>query len=150
MGWKDSGDAVMYPDGGLVQGPKALCELQGYVYDAWVRMAEIYEAAGDHSRADELRNKAVRLFEQFNRAFWDEASGFYAYALDAEKRPVLSVASNPGHCLWSGIVPPERAGRVVSRLMAPDIWSGWGIRTLSGEHTSLQSLRVSTRLCVAA
>ena len=132
--WKDSGDAVMYTDGSLVRGPKALCELQGYVYDGWRRMAEVYAALGQPERARELRDKAAALFARFNEAFWDEASGFYAYALDGDKKPVLSVASNPGHCLWSGIVPPERAGRVVSRLMQDDMWSGWGIRTLSARH----------------
>ncbi|WP_419760303.1 glycogen debranching N-terminal domain-containing protein [Acidisoma sp.] len=136
MGWKDSGDAVMYPDGRLVRGPKALCELQGYVYDAWTRMARIYAALGDDGRAAELNAKAARLFEQFNSTFWDEASGTYAYTLDGEKNPVMSVASNPGHCLWSGIVPPERAKRVMERLTAPDMWSGWGIRTLSAKHKS--------------
>ena len=136
MGWKDSGDAVMYPDGRLVRGPKALCELQGYVYDAWLRMARVYAALGNDARASALRAKAARLFEQFNVAFWDEASGTYAYALDGEKKPVLSVVSNPGHCLWSGIIPPDRARRVMERLTAPDMWSGWGIRTLSAEHKS--------------
>jgi glycogen debranching enzyme len=136
MAWKDSGEAVMYPDGGLVRGPKALCELQGYVYDAWQRMARVYAALGDEARARTLRDKAARLFEQFNSAFWDEAGGTYAYALDGDKRPVLSMASNPGHCLWSGIAPPDRARRVMERLMAPDMWSGWGIRTLSAEHKS--------------
>jgi glycogen debranching enzyme len=70
----------------------------------------------------------------FNDVFWDEASDFYAYALDGEKKKVLTVASNPGHCLWSGIVRADRAGRVVERLMEPDVWSGWGIRTLSANH----------------
>jgi glycogen debranching enzyme len=134
--WKDSGDALVYPDGALVKGPKALCELQGYVYDAWLRMAEIYDALNDVARAAELRAKAAVLFVRFNEAFWDEETGFYAFALDGEKKKVLSVASNPGHCLWSGIVPPERAGRVVARLMQPDMWSGWGIRTLSSNHAS--------------
>ncbi|QIE29124.1 hypothetical protein SBC1_74290 (plasmid) [Caballeronia sp. SBC1] len=132
--WKDSGDALVYPDGTLVEGPKALCELQGYVYDAWLRMAQIYDALGDVARAAVLRAKAAALFTHFNEAFWDEETGFYAFALDGEKKKVLSVASNPGHCLWSGIVPPERAGRVVARLMQPDMWSGWGIRTLSASH----------------
>ena len=136
MAWKDSGEAVMYPDGSPVRGPKALCELQGYVYDAWRRMAQIYATLGDARRADDLRDKAARLFERFNATFWDEDSGFYAYALDGDKKPVLTVASNPGHCLWSGIVPPDRAQRVVQRLMAPDMWSGWGIRTLSAGHVS--------------
>ena len=136
MSWKDSGEAVMYEDGTLVRGPKALCELQGYVYDAWCRMAQIYDALGNTARAALLRDKAAKLFKQFNEAFWDEASGYYAYALDGEKKQVLSVVSNPGHCLWSGIVPPERAARVVARLMQPDMWSGWGIRTLSANHVS--------------
>jgi glycogen debranching enzyme len=131
MGWKDSGDCVVYPDGSLVKGPKALCELQGYVYDAWLRMAEVFDELGKPGRAGELRAKAAALFKRFNEAFWDEELGFYAFALDGEKKKVLTVASNAGHCLWSGIVPPERAAKVVRRLMAPDMWSGWGIRTLS-------------------
>jgi glycogen debranching enzyme len=131
MSWKDSGDSVVYTDGSLVKGPKALCELQGYVYDAWVRMAEVFDALGKPDRAQALRAKAAALFERFNAAFWDEELGFYAYALDGEKNKVLTVASNAGHCLWSGIVPPERAKRVVERLMAPDMLTGWGIRTLS-------------------
>jgi glycogen debranching enzyme len=114
-----------------VKGPKALCELQGYVYDAWLRMAEVFDELGKPGRAGELRTKAAALFKRFNEAFWDEELGFYAFALDGEKKKVLTVASNAGHCLWSGIVPPERAGKVVRRLMAPDMWSGWGIRTLS-------------------
>ncbi|MDQ8726678.1 glycogen debranching N-terminal domain-containing protein [Bradyrhizobium sp. LHD-71] len=134
QGWKDSGDSVVYPDGTLVKGPKALCELQGYVYDAWLRMAEVYDALGNPGRAQELRAKAETLFRRFNDSFWDEASGFYAYALDGDKKKVLSVVSNPGHCLWSGIVPADRARRVVERLMRPDMWSGWGIRTLSANH----------------
>ena len=134
MGWKDSGDAVVYPDGSLVKGPKALCELQGYVYSAWVRMAEVFDALDQPERAQALRAKADALFERFNAAFWDDELGFYAYALDGEKKKVLTVASNAGHCLWSGIVPPERAKKMVERLMAPDMWTGWGIRTLSAKH----------------
>jgi glycogen debranching enzyme len=132
--WKDAGDAVLYPDGSPVRGPKALCELQGYVYDAWVRMAEIFGELGQAERARALRDKAKALFRRFNDTFWDEESGFYAYALDGEKKKVMTVASNPGHCLWSGIIPPDRARRVVQRLMEPDMWSGWGIRTLSAKH----------------
>ena len=136
MAWKDAGDSVPDLDGALVRGPKALCELQGYVFDAWTRMAEIYDALGRPDRALLLREKARALHQRFNEAFWDEAGGFYAYCLDGEKKPILTVASNPGHCLWSGIVPPGRAARVVQRLMAPDMWSGWGIRTLSARHPS--------------
>ncbi len=136
MGWKDSGDAVMYPDGTLVRGPKALCELQGYVYDAWLRMSEIYDELDNRQRAETLRDKAAELFEKFNATFWDEETGFYAYALDGEKKKVLTVASNVGHCLWSGIIPRERAETVIRRLMRRDMWSGWGIRTLSADHPS--------------
>jgi glycogen debranching enzyme len=86
MSWKDSGDCVVYPDGSLVKGPKALCELQGYVYDAWVRMAEVFDALGKSDRAEALRAKASTLFDRFNEAFWDEELGFYAYALDGQKK----------------------------------------------------------------
>ena len=144
MGWKDSGDGVVYPDGSLVKGAKALCELQGYVYDAWLRMSEVFETLGDPGRAKQLRGKAAALYERFNQAFWDEELGFYAYALDGEKNKVLTVASNVGHCLWSGIVPPERAERVVKRLLAPDMWSGWGIRTLSAEHPAYNPYNYQT------
>src|SRR6201988_1750425 len=144
MAWKDSGDAVMYPDGSLVKGPKALCELQGYVYNAWVRMAEAFEALGKPDRAKKLRAKAADLFRRFNEAFWDEELGFYAYALDGDKKKVLTIASNAGHCLWSGIVPPERAKRVVERLMAPDMWTGWGIRTLSANNPAFNPYNYQT------
>jgi glycogen debranching enzyme len=136
MAWKDSGDSSRNVDGTLVKGPKAMVELQGYVYDAWQRMAEIYDTLGRHDDARGLRAKAAELFRKFNEAFWDEAGGFYAFMLDGEKRPVFSVASNVGHCLYSGIVPEDRAARVVARLLAPDMSSGWGIRTLSSSHVS--------------
>lgn len=136
IGWKDSGDSAVWPDGSLIKGPKALCELQGYVYDAWRRMAEIFDAMGWPERAAALRAKADTLYARFNEAFWDEEAGFYAYALDGEKKKVMSVVSNVGHCLWSGIIAPERAKRVVERLMRPDMNSGWGIRTLSATHPS--------------
>jgi glycogen debranching enzyme len=144
MGWKDSGDAVMYPDGTLVRGPKALCELQGYVYDAWLRMAEVFDELDEKRRAGALRKKAAALFKKFNEAFWDEKSGFYAYALDGDKKKVLSVASNVGQCLWSGIIAPERAAAVVKRLMEKDMWSGWGIRTLSADHPSFNPYNYQT------
>src|SRR3984957_1195898 len=144
MAWKDSGDAVMYPDGTLVRGPKALCELQGYVYDAWLRMAEIYDELDNKRSANRLRKKATILFKTFNDAFWDEQSGFYAYALDGDKKKVLSVASNVGQCLWSGIIAPERAATVVKRLMQKDMWAGWGIRTLSSDHSSFNPYNYQT------
>src|SRR3984885_11758987 len=144
MGWKDSGDSIVYPDGSLVKGPKALCELQGYVYDAWLRMSEVFDALGKPDRAGELREKAVALFKRFNEAFWDEELGCYVLALDGEKKKVRTVASNVGHCLWSGIATKERAGKVVSRLMAPDMWSGWGIRTLSAKHAAFNPYNYQT------
>jgi glycogen debranching enzyme len=144
MGWKDSGDSIVYPDGSLVKGPKALCELQGYVYDAWLRMSEVFDALGKPDRAGELREKAAALFKRFNEAFWDEELGCYVLALDGEKKKVRTVASNVGHCLWSGIATKERAGKVVSRLMAPDMWSGWGIRTLSAKHAAFNPYNYQT------
>ena len=131
MGWKDAEDAIVYPDGSQVKQPKALCELQGYVFDAWLRMAEAFEALGEPERAAELRRKAGRLQARFEERFWCEDIGFYALGLDPHKRPIKTIASNAGHCLWSGIARPERAARVVQRLLQPDMWSGWGIRTLS-------------------
>jgi len=103
-------------------------------------MAEIYDALGDGGRAGALREKARVLFDRFNEVFWDEEAGFYAYCLDGDKKKVLTVASNPGHCLWSRIVPPERAHRVVSRLLQRDMWSGWGIRTLSSQNPAYNPL----------
>src|SRR6202045_1675275 len=107
-------------------------------------MAEAFDALGKPDRAKALRAKAAALFERFNDAFWDEESGFYAYALDGEKKKVLTVASNPGHCLWSGIVPMERAKKVVKRLMAPDMWSGQGIRTLSANNPAFNPYNYQT------
>ena len=134
VGWKDSGEAVVDVDGSNVSKPKALCELQGYVYAAWRGMAEVFAALGDEARAGRLTAKADALYTRFNAVFWNEAIGFYAYCLDGSKTPIWTVASNPGHLLWSGIVPPERAGRIVARFMRPDMWTGWGIRTLTNEN----------------
>ena len=134
QGWKDAGDAIVDASGEIAPLPIATCELQGYVYDAKLRMAQIYEVLGKPAKAGALREAAARLYERFNDAFWWEREGTYALALDGRKRQVRSVASNAGHCLQSGIVPPERARRVTERLLADDMWSGWGIRTLSAAH----------------
>lgn len=131
MGWKDAGDAVVYPDGSLVKGPKALCELQGYVFDAKLRVADGAEYFGKPDLAAKLRQEAADLQQRFEERFWCEDLGYYAYALDGDKKPVKTIASNAGHLLWSGIVRQDRAERVVRRLLEPDMWSGWGIRTLS-------------------
>jgi glycogen debranching enzyme len=134
MGWKDAGDAVVYPDGTRVRGPKALCELQGYTFDAWMRSAELFDVLGEPEQAATLRTKAAQLQTKFEDRFWCEDIGCYAFALDRDKQTVKTIASNTGHCLWSGIVRPDRASRVVQRLVQPDMWSGWGIRTLSAEN----------------
>jgi glycogen debranching enzyme len=134
QGWKDADNAVLDENGNDVPAPKALCELQGYVYDAWRRMAAMYDALGRADQARALREKAHDLHRRFNATFWDEDAQFYALCLDPEKRRVMSVSSNPGHLLWSGIVPPERAAAVARRLMAEDMFSGWGVRTLSADH----------------
>ncbi|MBX3236714.1 MAG: amylo-alpha-1,6-glucosidase [Nitrospiraceae bacterium] len=134
MGWKDAGDAVRYPDGSLVKGPKALCELQGYVFDAKSRVAEWAESVGNKDLAAKLQREAAGLQRQFEDRFWCEDLDFYAYALDGDKKPVKTIVSNAGHLLWSGIVRPDRAARVIRRLREPDMWSGWGIRTLSANH----------------
>jgi glycogen debranching enzyme len=134
MGWKDAPDAVVYPDGSQVRQPKALCELQGYVFDARMRMAEVFEALGEPGRATTLRRQAAALQLKFEEHFWCEDLGCYAYALDPDKQPVRTIASNAGHLLWSGIARPDRAAKVVQRLLEPAMWSGWGIRTLSAHN----------------
>src|SRR6516225_4826355 len=134
MGWKDAADAVVYPDGRQVRQPKALCELQAYVFDAWMRTAELFDAFGETAHARELRRRAADLQARFEERFWCQDIGFYAYALDPDKQPVRTISSNVGHCLWSGLIRPDHAGRVVERLMQPDMWSGWGIRTLSQQN----------------
>ncbi|HZT05795.1 MAG TPA: glycogen debranching N-terminal domain-containing protein [Chloroflexota bacterium] len=136
VGWKDAGDAIVYPDGRMVRQPKALCELQGYVFDAKRRMAEVFDVLGEPKRAERLRADAAELKRRFDQAFWCEDIGFYAFCLDPEKQPVKTIASNAGHCLWSGIALPERAERVVRRLMQDDMFSGWGIRTLTSLNPS--------------
>ena len=132
MAWKDSGVALVYPDGSDVQQPIAICELQGYVYDAKLRTAELFDLEGDRARAQNLRSEAETLKARFNEAFWMEDLGTYAFALDPKKKQVRSIASNPGRLLLSGIVDsPDKARRVIHRLLQPDMFSGWGIRTLS-------------------
>ncbi|MFB2894865.1 glycogen debranching N-terminal domain-containing protein [Aerosakkonemataceae cyanobacterium BLCC-F50] len=134
QGWKDSGDSIVYPDGKQVDPPIALCEVQGYVYNAWKDAAQIYEILGEAERAKTLRQKADDLYQRFNDRFWMEEEGFYCLGLDSQKQQIRSIASNPGHLLWSGIVPQERVDRLVKRLFQPDLWCGWGIRTLSSQN----------------
>jgi glycogen debranching enzyme len=121
-GWKDSGDSLTNVDGTAVRRPAALCEVQGYLYRALLGMAR---------RRPELKARALDLRRQFDRDFWSPRERFIAQALDGGKRRVEAVTSNPGHCLWSGILSPPSTGAVAARLVAPDLFSGWGIRTLS-------------------
>ena len=134
MGWKDAFDSVVYADGRQVEQPKALCELQGYVYDAKIRMAEIFEVLGDSARAQALQQQAAALKHKFNSTFWMEDEGCFAYGLDPDKRQITSIASNAGQCLWSGIADQEKAERTAKRLLQEDMWSGWGIRTISSKN----------------
>jgi glycogen debranching enzyme len=130
-GWKDSHDSIVHADGSLAQGPIALAEVQGYVYEAKLRIADVYAALGDEAGAERLRYEAGELRGAFNEAFWDADEGFFALALDGRKAQVRSVTSNPAHCLYCGIVDADKAAMVAERLMAADMFSGWGIRTLS-------------------
>ena len=95
------------------------------------RMADVFEAMGKPQRATELRKQAAALKKRFNEAFWMEGEEYFAGALDREKRQVGSIVSNPGHALYCGIVDDDKAQAVARRLLAPDMFSGWGIRTLS-------------------
>jgi glycogen debranching enzyme len=131
--WKDSWDSQRFHDGRLAQTPIAPCEVQGYVYDAKRRVAELArEVWRDRELAGRLDNEADALRERFDQAFWvEDRGGFYALALDADKRQVDSLCSNIGHLLWSGIVQPRRVDAIVDQLMGDDLWSGWGVRTMS-------------------
>jgi glycogen debranching enzyme len=133
QGWKDSHDSIMHADGSLAEGAIALVEVQGYVYWAKRTIAEVYDALGEDDFAGELRDQAAALRVAFNEAFWNGEEGTFALALDGRKRQVASVTSNPGHCLYCGIVDSDKAPAVAERLMAPDMFCGWGVRTLSSE-----------------
>jgi glycogen debranching enzyme len=135
-GWKDSDEAIRYPDGRIVDNPIATIEEQAFYWLALQRMAEILVALGEESRADEFAERARRLRDQWHGAFWMPDEGFYAIALDPDKQPVRSIASNPGHALAAGLVPATQARACADRLMAADMFSGWGIRTLSRDHPS--------------
>jgi len=133
QGWKDSEDAIVHADGSLAEGPIALVEVQGYIHLAKRRIADVYEALNLPDRAAILRREAEGLKQAFNEAFWMPEEGTFAVALDGQKRQVRSITSNPGHCLYCDIIDREKAGPVAERLMAPDMFSGWGVRTLSSE-----------------
>lgn len=132
-GWKDSGDAIVNADGGLARPPIALVEVQGYVYAAKLGLADLFQRAGESERADRLRRDAQRLRDRFNRDFWMEDEGCYALALQQDGSPAAVVSSNAGQALWTGIAEAGKAERTIRRLMAGDMFNGWGVRTLSSK-----------------
>ena len=131
QGWKDSDDSVFHADSSLAKAPIALCEVQGYVYDAKIRAAEMAAVLGDQGHAAALREQAQNLREQFHAAFWCDDLSFYALALDGEKRPCRVRASNAGHCLYSGIASPEHATLLSGHLLSDLFYTGWGVRTVA-------------------
>jgi glycogen debranching enzyme len=146
QGWKDSGDGIQFADGRIAAAPIALCEVQGYVFDAKVRLAEIAEQVWrDPVLATRLRDEAAVLFDRFNEAYWmPERGGYYAVGLDGDKRAIDGMTSNMGHLLWSGIVPEDRAGRVADVLFTPAMHSGWGIRTVSSQDAGYNPIAYHT------
>jgi glycogen debranching enzyme len=133
QGWKDSWDGINFADGRLAEPPIALCEVQAYVHGAYVARAWMAYDAGDLDLAADLRDRAARLKQRFNEQFWLPDRGYYAVALDRDKRPVDACASNMGHCLWFGLIDEDKAPLVVERLMSPEMFSGWGVRTLASD-----------------
>jgi glycogen debranching enzyme len=134
QGWKDSGDAIVYDDGSPVPAPIATCEVQGYWYLAQLLMGLLCALRGSWGDARAHVTAASELKARFNRDWWMPAQGSFALALDPEKRPVPAMTSNVGHCLACGIIDAAHIPQVVGRLFAPDMFSGWGIRTLSSDH----------------
>jgi glycogen debranching enzyme len=131
QGWKDSWNGVIDSDGKLPSGPIALVEVQAYCYKALQGAAGVLEALGDKEKALELRKRAARLQEQFLRDFWVPGEDYLVFALNGDKRPVKTVVSNMGHCLFTGILPADKALKVTRRLFQADMYSGWGVRTMS-------------------
>ncbi|GAA1256499.1 amylo-alpha-1,6-glucosidase [Arthrobacter pascens] len=133
QGWKDSWDGINFADGTLAEPPIALCEVQALVYSAYLSRAWMAYDAGDTPLAAELVDQAARLKKRFNEEFWLPDHGYFAVALDGEKRPVDACASNMGQCLWHGIIDEDKVPLVAERLMSPEMFSGWGVRTLASD-----------------
>jgi glycogen debranching enzyme len=131
QGWKDSGDCIVNAAGHIAEGAIALSEVQGYVYAAKVRLSQLARLQDRPDLCDRWQAEAAALKTRFERDFWLADEGYFALALDGNGQPVDSITSNPGHCLGLGIFSPEKARSVAERLQAPDMFSGWGIRTLS-------------------
>jgi len=131
QGWKDSWDGIRFADGRFPQPPIALCEVQAYVYGAYIARARLARHLGDGDTCARYTRKAAELRRRFDEDFWLPERGWYALALDADKQPVDALASNVGHCLWAEIVDPDRAERLAAHLVSPAMFSGWGMRTLA-------------------
>ncbi|HTL61049.1 MAG TPA: glycogen debranching N-terminal domain-containing protein [Nitrospira sp.] len=139
-GWKDSGNAIVNADGTLAKPPVALVEVQGYVYAAWRGIASLLERSGETAQAEHLRQQGERLKARFNRDYWMEEQGCYALALQHEGRPAAVISSNAGQALWSGIAGESQAQRTIDRLMGADMFSGWGVRTLSAKERAFNPI----------
>src|SRR6478735_7500113 len=133
QGWKDSWDGINFADGRLAEPPIALCEVQAYVYTAYQARSLLARYAGDSGLEDKLADRAKQLKKRFNEQFWIPERGYYAIALDGKKRQVDACASNMGHCLWVGLVDEDKAPQVAEHLMSPEMFSGWGVRTLASD-----------------
>ncbi|MBT9316611.1 amylo-alpha-1,6-glucosidase [Leptothoe spongobia] len=131
QGWKDSDDCIVDAKGNLAEGAIALAEVQGYVYAAKAQLSSLASLQQRPDLSDRWRAEAKALKERFEQDFWLSDQGYFALALDGNGQPIDSITSNPGHCLGSGIISPEKSRSVAERLQAPDMFSGWGIRTLS-------------------
>ena len=140
QGWKDSNNAVVHSDGRAVDPPLASCEIQGYYFAALQGMSILALMLGKPGIAVRLWRDASDLKERFNRDFWMEDEGFVAFGLDSKKQQIRALASNAGQCLATGIVSDEHLPRLVRRLFEPDLFSGWGIRTLSTNNPAYNPL----------
>ena len=138
--WRDSGAGVLRHDGSYPVPPLALVEVQGYAFQAMELLAALLRRAGDDGHADRLEATAAELRARFLRDFWMEDEGCYCLALEAGDKQVASVSSNAAQVLWTGIATPEHAARIAARFMEPDMFSGWGVRTLSADHAAFDPL----------
>lgn len=130
QGWKDSWDAIIHRDGEMARPPIALCEVQGYVYEAKYKMASLMRSFGDIRTADRLKRDAADMAKRFEKAFWMPSRNFYAMALDGQKRQCQVISSNPGHLLFTRMLPLERARAIMQQFMKPGMFTGWGWRTM--------------------
>ncbi|MFZ0391490.1 MAG: glycogen debranching N-terminal domain-containing protein [Calditrichia bacterium] len=134
--WKDSGNAIVNEKGEIAEPPITTIETQAYVYLAKTLISNLFRRNGDEQIANRLQEEAADLKKRFNSDFWLADSGFYAMGLQGNGKPLRVVSSNPGHALWCRIADEEKAEKTYNRLMAKDMFTGWGIRTLSSKEKS--------------